>query len=104
MRLYIADMSRLTAAPTKRLTPKELTAILRGLPLNGYPNRVRFAVVIANTSQNALAADTGLHLSAVSQIVRGQKVPNADQQAGIAKFFGVPVDVLFPLQAELVTR
>lgn len=79
-----------------RLTREKLISALSGIPLNGYPNRLRHACVIVNHPQHTVAAAVGLHLSALSQMIRGQRVPTDEQKVALATYFDVPLSVLFP--------
>ena len=79
-----------------RLTRSELADILSGIPLNGYPNRVKVATVISRTPATTVAERAGLSRAVLSAIALGHQSPTDAQREAIAKAIGVPAPILFP--------
>lgn len=57
--------------------------------------RLAVAMAAAEIRQQDIADKAGLSDSLFSHIVRGRRIPNADQRKAIAKALGVPVVDLF---------
>ncbi|MFF3757512.1 helix-turn-helix transcriptional regulator [Streptomyces sp. NPDC002185] len=60
----------------------------------------RLAVVRAErkVSRQALAEAVGVHYQTIGYIERGQYNPSLDLALKVARFFGLPVEVLFSLE------
>lgn len=88
----------------RTFTPEKLE-ILRRLPLDGKPNKVRLAMALLDVKQSDVVEATGLPQSYVSDVMRGRfQSITVDNAAVFAEHFGCEILDLFPVHDETVTR
>jgi transcriptional regulator with XRE-family HTH domain len=75
----------------------DIAATLRRIPAE---KRLVIACELRDVTGLTLAKRTGIHNTKLSLIMRGHRNPSADEQGLIAACLGVPVDVLFPVEAQ----
>jgi transcriptional regulator with XRE-family HTH domain len=84
------------------LTARQLVQ-LRNEP--GAPNRLKAAMRIANTTQAAVSAATGIDQSSVSRIANSNGPGVTVQTASkLAAFFGCQISDLFPRETSVEAR
>lgn len=82
----------------KQLTAEQLD-VLRRLPLDGKPNRIRLALAIVEAKQSELVEITGLPQPYVSDVMRGRfDTITLDKARVFADAFGCAIEDLFPPQ------
>lgn len=82
------------------MTKRELIQALRNAPLGPNPNKVRLALVLTGKRQADVRRALGMTAPQLSKIVRGEHGATLETARQLARYFGVPIEDLFPVGRE----